>query len=182
MTQETGTPRSRLRRLRVLQQDFDAAVAAAATRALEQGYQISCRRGCAACCHHKVEVFAVEAVVLVEHERAAGRLAALLERAQAQLDVVGDSHDPDNWKRHRLRCVFLASDDTCEVYELRPLMCRGYLVGSPAEQCSIDSDQGVDMLDVSVARARVFGPLWKLRPAVGVLPKMLLEEARKADV
>jgi Fe-S-cluster containining protein len=136
----------------------------AAARARAAGKQVSCRAGCAACCRQLVAISVVEAQALAEYvaslpgERQAAvraRFADALRRLEAAglldpaeprggrallaADVAGRSETIREVARryfHQgIACPFL-EDESCGVYEHRPLVCREYNVTSPAEQCS----------------------------------------------
>lgn len=98
------------------------------------GLNISCRMGCSGCCHYEIEITDDEAVLLasvvrggVEIDRE--RLAKQATRARKGPEWE-DILQPDN------RCVFLAPEGVCRIYELRPSACRRHLVTTPAEWCT----------------------------------------------
>lgn len=74
-----------------------------------------CRRGCVACCNTELEVAAVEAGVIERYldARASTAMRARLA-ARGALGV----------EARRGRCVMLDDDDSCAIYENRPLVCR----------------------------------------------------------
>lgn len=76
---------------------------------------LSCRAGCAGCCHVELTVSAVEAAAIVEH------LAALPATERARLRPAGNV-DPSSVTPPR--CAMLRDDDTCAIYPVRPLVCR----------------------------------------------------------
>ena len=85
-----------------------------------------CREGCGHCCCVKVVCSPLEALVVAEHVRATrpneGR--AQLERA---LGVLLQATRGVRWdERAELPCPFLL-DGACEIYEVRPFVCRGYI-------------------------------------------------------
>ncbi|WP_413587037.1 YkgJ family cysteine cluster protein [Bdellovibrio sp. HCB274] len=94
---------------------------------------LSCQKGCSACCHMEVEVTSYEAEILknlvqkghpIDHQRL---------QAQSQREL----QDPQ-WKQgprnHASQCVFL-KDNTCSIYEHRPVMCRRHSVSTPPKNC-----------------------------------------------
>lgn len=96
-----------------LRRRVDAHFAAAVARTPEA---FRCAPGCAACCHARFGVFAVEAAPI---RRALAELArtdpALRARVRDQAD------DP----AHRDHCALLV-DGRCTVYAERPLICRSH--------------------------------------------------------
>jgi len=76
----------------------------------------TCGEGCAACCHARFSVFAVEAApISAALTRLAAEDPALRARIRRQAD------DP----AHADRCALLV-DDRCSVYGERPLICRSH--------------------------------------------------------
>lgn len=139
-------------------------VAAAVESAASEGRCVSCRAGCGACCRQLVVISLTDAealgrlVAAMPPERKAvirGRFAAAAERLEnaGLLDANephGDRHLiqrlPSNGEDRplplaqryfqlQIACPFL-EDESCGIYHDRPLVCREYLVTSPAEDCS----------------------------------------------
>jgi Fe-S-cluster containining protein len=78
----------------------------------------ACAPGCFFCCYLPVDVLALEAFRIATHlrqTRSPGELAALVYR-------LGAHGQTDFGTRP---CVFLA-DGRCSIYEVRPMVCRGY--------------------------------------------------------
>ena len=90
----------------------------AAIEALPSKAQHACAAGCDFCCYLPVDVLAPEAFRIAAHleqTRSPEELATLVYRLGAQ-----GQHD------FGLRpCVFLANG-RCSIYEVRPMVCRGY--------------------------------------------------------
>jgi Fe-S-cluster containining protein len=128
----------------------------ATVRAVEQmGQRISCRAGCGACCRQLVPIAAVEAHRLRElvaalpeprqtqvrarfadaerRFRDAGMLDRLLEPAAIPAAEV--YRFAIRYFQLGVPCPFL-EDESCSVYPERPIVCREYLVTSPAEHCA----------------------------------------------
>lgn len=120
-----------------------------------QGQPISCRGGCAMCCRHRVPIAEFEAHRLrrlVEsmpeprRTEIIARFQAVEERIRAA-GVAGsfDSDEPisleemtrraGSYFRLMIACPFL-EDESCSIYDERPLKCREHLVTSPAENCA----------------------------------------------
>ena len=127
-----------------------------------EGFQVSCRAGCGACCRQLVplSIFEAEALAawvdtLPEDRRqelaarfhsalSALRDAGLLSRlgpathsdAAASLTLAMDYH------RAGVACPFL-EEESCSIHPIRPLICREYLVTSPPEFCQDPSTNQV---------------------------------------
>jgi Fe-S-cluster containining protein len=143
---------------------LSARVSALAVEHAEaEGRTVSCKAGCAACCHHLIAISSVEAAALAERvaamppERQAavrGRFAAAVARMEAigVLDPAGPrgraalisrpragesawEHVSRAYFEARIPCPFLEGD-RCGIYEERPIVCREYQVTTPATLCS----------------------------------------------
>ncbi|WIM13531.1 YkgJ family cysteine cluster protein [Enhydrobacter sp.] len=150
-----------------LQGLVNAVVEAAEQRARDMGKAVSCRKGCGACCRQLVPISRTEgerllAVIeaLPEERRAAVR--ARFAEAEATLARAGLGDvllDPEKraGKTDRelsaayfalaLPCPFL-EEESCSIHPERPLVCREYLVTSPAELCAGPNQEGVAPLAV----------------------------------
>ena len=86
--------------------------------ALPSKAQHACAPGCSFCCYLPVDVLAPEAfriAAYLKQTRSPGEMGELLYR-------LGAHGQPDFGVRP---CVFLA-DGHCSIYEVRPMVCRGY--------------------------------------------------------
>lgn len=79
-----------------------------------------CKKGCAACCEISVGLSELEASYI---ERNTGRRMALGVRSSV-------SHKTDS------RCPFLSSENSCSIYEFRPLACRVYAAFDDPDLCA----------------------------------------------
>ena len=138
-----------------LQGLVNAVVAAAEAGLMKSGQSISCRKGCGACCRQLVPVSRTEGerlLALIEtlpadrRERLHARFAA----AEAIIDHAGLSERGGRSDRElslayfalAIPCPFL-EEESCSIHPERPLVCREYLVTSPAELCAGPSQEGV---------------------------------------
>lgn len=151
--------------LPILQRFANEAVAAGCEPLPEQGKQVSCRAGCGACCRQLAPVSQSEAYQLAElverlseprrsevrrrFEEAERRLAAagLLERLSGPVSLAGDEARSIGMEYFRLgiACPFL-EDESCSIHPDRPLVCREYLVTSPAENCRQPTPETIDQV------------------------------------
>jgi Fe-S-cluster containining protein len=139
---------------RRLHAEVDRGVALRDQQFAAQGHPIACARGCSACCEQVVSVSDAEAWTvaqwLAEPERAAVR--ARFERAHAAwraagadlIDRVAAALQGDDGERlaalveeslgRRLMCPF-NHEDACEIYPVRPGVCRNHAAIDSAEPC-----------------------------------------------
>jgi Fe-S-cluster containining protein len=111
--QASRTKAAVLRLAKHVHQGMSAAIDALPSKA-----QHACAPGCFFCCYLPVDVLAPEAFRIVAHlqqTRSPGELAELVYRLGAQ-----GQHDFG-----ARPCIFLAHG-RCSIYEVRPMVCRGY--------------------------------------------------------
>lgn len=167
----------------LLQRLGSETVALEERRARAAGAQISCQKGCAACCRMLVPVSAPEAFALRDvvdglpedrrriilkkfrdmHERleAAGLLDRLRNIAECERQLSDEEMEPINHDYYALRlpCPFL-EQEICSIYEARPAACRELLVTSPAELCRDIERNPVRPLPVPLRASTALGLLW----------------------
>ena len=122
-----------------LRKGSDAATCAALCRRLngvvdakidalkDAGARVACGPGCDYCCHLRVDVFAHEAVALLDHlhTRASADAAALIE---AKIRANAARVDALSVAQHRaagIACAFLRAG-LCSAHEVRPSACATY--------------------------------------------------------
>jgi Fe-S-cluster containining protein len=137
-------------------QDLSSSTIDSAVQIVEsEGFHISCRAGCAACCRQLVPLSIFEAELLADWisslpEERQTELAARFTAALMQLHSAGilprldssiwPTSDPEQktlsieYLRLRVDCPFL-ENELCSIHSIRPLACREYLVTSPPENC-----------------------------------------------
>jgi Fe-S-cluster containining protein len=127
----------------------------AVVEAAEVGKAISCRKGCGACCRQLVPVSRTEGerlLQVVEAMPSEGREALLAKFAAAEtaIEVAGLKERQGRSDRELstayfalgVPCPFL-EDESCSIHPERPLVCREYLVTSPAALCAGPKQEGV---------------------------------------
>lgn len=151
---------------------------AATKREQEAGRMISCRAGCAACCRQLVPISEVEARMLsrlveaqeepvremfrerfriaIETMERAGLLEMLREPATVPREQILDLGL--RYFVEGLPCPFLI-DEACSIHEVRPLVCREYLVTNPAENCEVPTKENIQRVPLG---ARLSGLLARL--------------------
>jgi len=127
-----------------------------------EGKQVSCKMGCGACCRQIVPISGVEAASIAavvaslpkpRQDEVRRRFAAAAARMEAEgllnprakkgrqalisTAAPGESPWEDVSKRYfklQIDCPFLV-DESCGIYEERPLVCREYHVTTPSTWC-----------------------------------------------
>jgi Fe-S-cluster containining protein len=133
----------------------DTVVDATRQEVERAGTAVSCRAGCGACCRNLVAISGVEArrlhqlLLLMPAERRAHvrarfdaarqtlQSAGLLEPLLDTTDWTEDDYDERYHRYFRLglACPFL-ENESCSIYEERPITCREYLVTSSPGRCA----------------------------------------------
>jgi len=167
---------TRLRQMLPLVQNLSDRVVDATSQVVEsQGYQISCRKGCGACCRHLVAISEMEARhirdlvnELPEPRRSeirdrfaqarqrlqeAGLLKSLLRSAEWTDEKYLSM--ADRYFQLRIPCPFL-EEESCSIHTERPITCREYLVTSPAENCSHPTPETIQRVRLPV---RIFNAI-----------------------
>jgi Fe-S-cluster containining protein len=119
------------------------------------GQSVSCRKGCGACCRQLVPLSRTEGERLLQVVDAlpAERRETLMARfaaAEVAIENAGLTERRGRSDRElsaayfalRLPCPFL-EEESCSIHPERPLVCREYLVTSPAERCAGPNQEGV---------------------------------------
>jgi len=129
------------------------------------GHRVTCRAGCGACCRQPVPISVHEAEALLrvisemdepQRQRVKARFedalhkiagAGLLDKLREIAPLEDDARREIARKYFALgiACPFL-DDESCSIYEQRPIRCREYLVTSPAEHCSDPSPETVNVV------------------------------------
>jgi Fe-S-cluster containining protein len=124
------------------------------------GKAVSCRKGCGACCRQLVPLSRTEGERLLQvvHALPLARRTALKERFEATEARIAQAGLTDRAGRSDralsaayfalgLACPFL-EDESCSIHPDRPLVCREYLVTSPAALCAGPAQEGVTPVPV----------------------------------
>lgn len=174
----TATAQQLLPALRAL---TDQLVDAATSKVETAGHKVSCHKGCGACCRQLVPIAPAEAHrlrVVVDALPEARRAEVLARFAEArsklqvadQLDTLLDPPPMTLEQRRRfgldyfrlgIACPLLL-DESCSIYNERPLACREYLVTSPVAHCAQPSASTIDCVPMPV---KVSVALHRLEPA-----------------
>ncbi len=132
-----------------------------------KGLKISCTKGCGACCRQLVPISDVEAHHLralvdamppdrrkVIEDRFAEASRRLQQAGLKDYMMAPTGHTPEEatafgleYYELDLACPFL-EDESCSIHQDRPLVCREYLVTSPAANCSRLAEGEIDPVEV----------------------------------
>jgi Fe-S-cluster containining protein len=133
--------------------------------AKREGKPITCAAGCGACCRQCVPLSVSEARAITKvvdnmpeprqsevRQRFADALdvfrpTGILEKILNDHEMTEDEYGDialDYFKMH-VPCPFL-ENESCSIYEDRPLICREYIVISPPEYCSENSFEKIERI------------------------------------
>ncbi len=141
----------------------EAITARSVENARKEGFEISCRSGCAACCRQLVPISTLEATWLEtvvaampkpRQKQIRERFAAAVQRMEevglldpdaergdrrllARDHEEGETDFANVSRRYyamKVACPFLEKE-SCGIYESRPMICREYHVVTPKEHC-----------------------------------------------
>jgi Fe-S-cluster containining protein len=133
-------------RAKLIHRRIDAQIAEGLAKFRERGQDVTCRKGCSACC-----------VSMPVHcsEDEADLIATLIRRGEVTLDAdqvnrleaLAANPELETWRElpAELRACPFLKDSLCQIYEDRPFSCRKYMVGSPAEGCVDPRGQSIVM-------------------------------------
>ncbi|MFN7926596.1 MAG: YkgJ family cysteine cluster protein [Blastocatellia bacterium] len=174
--------------LPVFQQLTNTVVSVGMQQAEAAGAQISCTKGCGACCRQLVPIAESEAYLLqslvnempgprranVRARFAAAKVklqaAGLLDRIlfPGELSVEARRELGLDYFQQGIACPFL-EEESCSIHPDRPLACREYLVTSPAANCAQPLAETVHCVAVPGSVAQIIRTLAATR-AVNWLP------------
>jgi Fe-S-cluster containining protein len=136
----------------------------------------SCKAGCSHCCKLPATATIPEIVSVVDYltqrsdwERRRPALEKALTHQLTEYAGVNVLVERERiaFFRRQLPCVFLTDDQRCEIYPVRPTVCRYHMVVSPPEHCEggtgLQEVSIIDMKaaeqDIAVKGAEAFGEL-----------------------
>jgi Fe-S-cluster containining protein len=190
--------------LPVLRTLTSSVIDSAVQIANSEGYQVSCKAGCGACCRQLVPLSIFEAEALSEWIKTLPeeQRQALEARFDAALVALRDSGmlarltQPLVWEeineearmlavdylKERVPCPFLV-DESCSIHPIRPLICREYLVTSPPEFCSMPTRDTVSPVPIPIKTSTVLFKLGGLveKRSNGWIPLVFLFAWMKGD-
>lgn len=174
------------RMLPVLRKLTDDIVTRGIEKSESAGLPISCSKGCGDCCRQALLISEAEAFELYDlvESMPAERRTAVKQRFRearerfAQLDwfdrfdvmteraKAGPNDDLarefvsllSEYIEQRVSCPFL-EDESCSIYEQRPLTCREYLVTSPAKNCIAPRPDNIKKVPMAGSPSKAFSAL-----------------------
>ncbi len=168
------------RMLPIFQQMTNTFVEANVTAVKKSDEEVSCKKGCGACCRQPVPVAEIEAYKLAEivEDLPEPRRSKIKKRFEAAfrhfretgwIEKLLNCENDEQLKEIALEyfyegipCPFL-ENESCSIHRQRPLACREYLVTSPAENCANPSAATVDMIPQPVKLSNALRKLGQSR-------------------
>ena len=88
--------------------------------------EIACKNGCSWCCYKQVEVSPLEVFAITNHLESKHDKFEINDLIShlTELDKITNGLSPLSRLKAKLPCAFLV-DNSCSIYEVRPLACRG---------------------------------------------------------
>jgi len=163
--------------------ELSSTVAEIGTRITAKlGYQVSCSKGCGACCRQVTPLSPPETIMIAEWaqslaEKPRTRIIKRFAEATLQLERSGilpklarlqESSSlseremralSQKYFRQQISCPFL-ENESCSIYAMRPSRCREYLVTSDPIHCQNPYEQKVDQLPISIRLSEALARLW----------------------
>ena len=164
------------------------------TKTLQEGEQISCKKGCFYCCYQYVGVTLAHGIVIVDYLYSHGGVldnflnnypqwqesaADISREIDGELNLIIQKRSPTAILRHsvdplvsgyfdiQVRCPFLLNS-SCSIYEVRPLNCAGHYSTSPCEWCSKSSPKEPTIKEVFPSESDII----KLNSLSNVTPSL----------
>ena len=151
------------RMLPIFQQMTHSFLEIGVNKVKSEGKEVSCTKGCGACCRQLVPISEAETFLISElvENLPEPRRGIIKERFAAacrhfyEIKWVGRVDNAENLSDEELQklvddyfkegvpCPFL-EEESCSIHENRPLACREYLVTSPAKFCAQPTKETVD--------------------------------------
>lgn len=137
------------------------------------GRKISCQKGCTACCYQLIPVSEIEAYRIADLVEAMPepRRSQIKQKFENACDRIRETgllesleECPSTWQEleklvmeyfyEKIPCPFL-ENDSCSIYQDRPMVCSEYLVTSPAENCWQPSAASVKAVNLLVKPSEI---------------------------
>ena len=89
---------------------------------IQNNFELACRQGCAHCCVQSVLIYAPEAFAIAAQISERPEIKAAMRSAGGKLSKAASGTDT----LRRISCPLL-SNNSCSIYEIRPLNCRAFV-------------------------------------------------------
>lgn len=116
---------------------------------------LPCKVGCSACCHTQVGITEDEAELLASKINEGIKIDYML--LQKQISVGNNPEEFYQLSYANRRCIFLGADDSCQVYNDRPSVCRTNAVLGESSQCSPGGNQTLRLVKTEQADMAIMG-------------------------
>ncbi len=157
------------RMLPVFQAMANSFVNLSVQAATEAGREISCKKGCGACCRQavplaEIEVYQIAELVENMPEPRRALIKQRFEEGCRRFHENGWFERLDNFAKlsreergqviieyfyEGVACPFL-ENESCSIHATRPLSCREYLVTNPAENCSRPTNETISKVTMPI--------------------------------
>lgn len=140
---------------------------------------ISCKAGCSACCHLKVDIVPFEGEKIQKHiiENSIKYDASLLATQTKALKSGPGAFEQLPFEERR--CIFLNPEQKCSIYSVRPLMCRRHFVQSDPSFCKGADFSSIE-LDVN-PDVDAYLSAYVTRNVTTTLPEFIQERVANVD-
>ena len=165
------------RMLPIFHQMTNAFTQVGVEAAEEAGCSVSCKAGCGACCRQPVPITEIEVYQIAELVEAMPepRRSVVKKRFADAVDHFRENGMVDDLRKHfdggrpktsreqieegldiamklfyeGIPCPFL-ENESCSIHQNRPVVCREYLVTSPAENCARPSAKNIQKVELPI--------------------------------
>lgn len=162
--------------LAFVQQFADKIVQIGVDEASKAGKQISCKKGCGACCAQLVPVTEIEIryiadmiksmpkpmkkVIMLRFDAARQKLqdAGLWQQliTPNSFEISRTDEFAMNYFDLQIECPFLV-EGACSIHVNRPIICREYLVTSDAAYCACPRDEKIEGVSIPLRLSTILG-------------------------
>ncbi len=194
MTVPTKTVTAR-KMLPIFRQMSNSFVQIGVDAANAHGEKISCKAGCGACCRQSVPISESEVYQITEmvenmpeprrseikekFKKGCSHLANIgwFEKLETTVSAPAEVRQGvlDEYFKQGIPCPFL-EDESCSIYEERPLICREYLVTTPAENCNNPTPETINTISIPIHPSSAVCSITKtknLSPGFNFVPLIL---------
>lgn len=145
------------------------------------GFEVSCKKGCGVCCCQLVPLSPPEAAMIfelvesmpepqkneVKHRfsmalQSLKKTGLLKKLENLQNPLIEDNEQNETTKEYfaqQIPCPFLINQ-CCTIHQVRPSICREYVVTSSAENCKNPYDGGIIKLPISIRLSESLTLTW----------------------